>query len=327
MSAKLLEGKVILITGGTGSFGHRAAQVFTDSGAAKVIIYSRDEYKQSVMRTVFKDNSILKFAIGDVRDSVRLENAMVGVDYVVHAAAMKQVPACEENPEEAVAINVLGSQNVATAAMKQGVECVVNLSADKAVYSISVYGATKFLAEKVFINSNLQEGSVTRFVNLRYSNVLDSRGGVFEVFRDLLRAGGEARVFGTTMTRFFLSQQEIAELCMFAFERCVGGETLVKLASPIRISELAETMQRVIGTGSVRIDDEGIRAGEKLNAVLLAEEEVELAHTYEDLIVINNLRNELSLEGLGSVDTEQMEMENRPYTSGADLELLVRQSL
>lgn len=327
MVDRRLEGKVILITGGSGSFGYRAARVFSDAGASKVVVYSRDEYKQSVMKSAFSGNNILKFVIGDVRDQTRLDSAMVGVDYVVHAAAMKQVPACEDNPQEAIATNVLGSQNVILAAAKQGVDCVVNLSADKAVYSVSVYGATKFLAEKLFVEGNVAQNTVTRFVNLRYSNILDSRGGVFEIFRDLLSDGNEAKVFGSAMTRFFLSQQEISELCMLAFEKSVGGETFVKLASPIRIAELATTMQNIIGTGSVSINEDSARAWEKIDAILLADEEQAMANLYDDLIVINNLGRELNFEGLELVNVEDIAMQNRPFITGTDLETLVRQSL
>lgn len=323
----MLEGKVILITGGSGSFGYRAVRAFCDAGAARVIVYSRDEYKHSVMRSAFPGDKMLSFAIGDVRDQSRLESCMEGVDYVVHAAAMKQIPACEDNPQEAIATNVVGSRNVVVAAVKQGVDCVVNLSADKAVYSVSVYGATKFLAEKLFIEGNLNEKSDTRFVNLRYSNILDSRGGVFEIFKERLAAGNEAKVFGSSMTRFFLSQNEIAELCTLAFERSVGGETFVKLASPIRIAELATTMQKVIGNGSVSVDEGGARTGEKMDAVLLADEESEMAHLYEDMIVINNLGRPLRLTGLEPVNLENLAMQNRPFISGVYLESLVRESL
>ena len=156
MPKNILQDKVIFLTGGTGSFGHKAVDMFLDGGVSKVIVYSRDEYKQSLMKDTLRNRGNVQFVIGDVRDEVRLERSMHGVDYVVHAAAMKQIPACEDNPEEAIATNVIGTGNVIRAAVRQGVECLVNLSADKAVYSVSVYGSTKFLAERLVIASNYQ---------------------------------------------------------------------------------------------------------------------------------------------------------------------------
>ena len=263
--------------------------------------------------------------IGDIRDEVRLERSMHGVDYVVHAAAMKQIPACEDNPEEAIATNVIGTGNVIRSAVRQGVECLVNLSADKAVYSVSVYGSTKFLAERLVIDSNYQ-GNI-RGVNLRYSNILDSRGGVFEVFAERLRGGGTATVFDSSMTRFFLTQEEIVRLCIFAFEHCRGGETLVKLASPIRIAELATAMRDVIGNGQVEVHDNTARVGEKLDAVLLAEEEKSLAKSYGELIIISHLAKELALDDIQPITDQQVDMDSRRFITDAELEKLVKDTL
>ena len=325
MVENILQDKIIFITGGTGSFGHKAVDMFLDAGVSKVIVYSRDEYKQSLMKDTLRNKGNVEFVIGDVRDELRLERSMRGVDYVVHAAAMKQIPACEDNPEEAIATNVIGTGNVIRAATRQGIECLVNLSADKAVYSVSVYGATKFLSERLVIDSNYQ-GS-TRGVNLRYSNILDSRGGVFEVFAEKLRGGGTATVFDSSMTRFFLTQEEIVRLCIFAFEHCRGGETLVKLASPIRIAELAIAMRGVIGNGDVAVHDNTARTGEKLDAVLLAEEEKPFSRSYGELIIISHLARELALNGMEPITDQQIAMESRGFITDDDLEKLVRETL
>mgnify|MGYP001169143245 CR=1 FL=1 len=325
MPKNILQDKVIFLTGGTGSFGHKAVDMFLDGGVSKVIVYSRDEYKQSLMKDTLRNRGNVQFVIGDVRDEVRLERSMHGVDYVVHAAAMKQIPACEDNPEEAIATNVIGTGNVIRAAVRQGVECLVNLSADKAVYSVSVYGSTKFLAERLVIDSNYQ-GNI-RGVNLRYSNILDSRGGVFEVFAERLRGGGTATVFDSSMTRFFLTQEEIVRLCIFAFEHCRGGETLVKLASPIRIAELATAMRDVIGNGQVEVHDNTARVGEKLDAVLLAEEEKSLAKSYGELIIISHLAKELALDDIQPITDQQVDMDSRRFITDAELEKLVKDTL
>jgi len=325
MPKNILQDKVIFLTGGTGSFGHKAVDMFLDGGVSKVIVYSRDEYKQSLMKDTLRNRGNVQFVIGDVRDEVRLERSMHGVDYVVHAAAMKQIPACEDNPEEAIATNVIGTGNVIRAAVRQGVECLVNLSADKAVYSVSVYGSTKFLAERLVIDSNYQ-GKI-RGVNLRYSNILDSRGGVFEVFAERLRGGGTATVFDSSMTRFFLTQEEIVRLCIFAFEHCRGGETLVKLASPIRIAELATAMRDVIGNGQVEVHDNTARVGEKLDAVLLAEEEKSLAKSYGEIIIISHLAKELALDDIQPITDQQVDMDSRRFITDAELEKLVKETL
>ena len=325
MPKNILQDKVIFLTGGTGSFGHKAVDMFLDGGVSKVIVYSRDEYKQSLMKDTLRNRGNVQFVIGDVRDEVRLERSMHGVDYLVHAAAMKQIPACEDNPEEAIATNVIGTGNVIRAAVRQGVECLVNLSADKAVYSVSVYGSTKFLAERLVIDSNYQ-GNI-RGVNLRYSNILDSRGGVFEVFAERLRGGGTATVFDSSMTRFFLTQEEIVRLCIFAFEHCRGGETLVKLASPIRIAELATAMRDVIGNGQVEVHDNTARVGEKLDAVLLAEEEKSLAKSYGEIIIISHLAKELALDDIQPITDQQVDMDSRRFITDAELEKLVKETL
>lgn len=321
----VLDSKAVLITGGTGSFGQWAVARFLDEGARKVIIYSRDEYKQSVMRSRFQSESRLEFRLGDVRDRGRLMESCEGVDHIIHAAAMKQVPSCEENPMEAVLTNVIGASNVIDAARENMVEKAVNLSADKAVYSTSVYGATKFLSERLFVKAG--RNGHTRFMNLRYSNVLDSRGSVFEVFSNKLVRGEAVSVFDPQMTRFFLTQDQVVDLCLFALENGVGGETYIRLAPPVNILKLAETMARLIGKGSVEVLQEHARLGEKLDAILLSQMETKLACRWKDILIINNLGLPLPLEGLTTVDHQDYTVDDFEPMSDEDLEVLVREAL
>ena len=295
-----MKGKHLLITGGTGSFGLKSVPHFLDAGATKVTIFSRDEYKQSQMRAKFKDDLRVRFILGDVRDNARLEDSCRGVDYLIHAAAMKQVPSCEENVEEAIKTNVEGTANVVRAAVSSGLDCAINLSADKALYPTSVYGATKLLSEKLFTEANGR--SAVRFVNLRYSNVMASRGSVFEVFRDQLMTGGTIRVFDPRMRRFFLTQKEVIGLCLFAFENSVGGETYVKESQPVSVVDLGEAMIEVIGRGSLETGQHDGRTGEKYDAVILSQEESSRAVRFGDVFIVNGLGRELKLEGTAPVE-------------------------
>jgi UDP-N-acetylglucosamine 4,6-dehydratase len=264
-------GSAVLVTGGTGSFGREAIATLRASGCRLIRIYSRDEFKQSVLAAALGPEAPVELWLGDVRDPARLADAMHGIDFVLHAAALKQLPACEKNPSEALATNVLGTRNVATAARAAGVRAVIHLSADKAVYATSVYGATKFLGEQLVREANGLGD--TRFVNLRYSNVLDSRGAVYEIFRERLQRGEAVKVLDPRMVRFFLSQAEVVDMALFALERCTGGETVVAWTKPLRIVDLAHAMQRVIGLGSVDVVEGAARPGEKLDAVLVSREE------------------------------------------------------
>ena len=289
-----MKGKHLLITGGTGSFGTSAVPRFLAAGARGVTIFSRDEYKQFQMKRSLEGDDRVGFILGDVRDLPRLDEACRGVDYLIHAAAMKQVPACQENVEEAVKTNILGTANVVHAAISNGVDCAINLSADKALYPTSVYGATKLLAESLFTEGN-KLGNV-RFVNLRYSNVMASRGSVFEVFRERLLEDGTVTVFDPRMRRFFLTQKEVVDLCSFAFENAVGGETYIKESQPVSILELGQVMVEVIGKGRLEVKEHDGRPGEKLDAVLLSREESSHAVRFGDLFILNPLGRQLKLQ-------------------------------
>ena len=295
-----MKGKHLLITGGTGSFGTRAVPQLLAAGAERITIFSRDEYKQSQMRRGYENDARLRFILGDVRDLPRVEGACRGVHYVIHAAAMKQVPSCEENPEEAIKTNVVGTSNVVKACIANGTDCAINLTADKALYPTSVYGATKFLSEKLFIEGS-RHGDV-RFVNVRYNNVMASRGSVFEVFRERLLRDGTVTVFDPRMQRFFLTQKEVVDLCLFAFERSVGGETYVKESEPVSIVDLGDAMIEVIGKGKLDVREHDGRPREKLDTVLLSREESSWAVRYGDVFIVNNQGRQLKLEGITPVE-------------------------
>jgi UDP-N-acetylglucosamine 4,6-dehydratase len=270
-----LDGKTILITGATGSFGKAMIERLLSAHApAAVRLYSRDELKQSELQRRFADEDRLRFLIGDVRDLPRLRRATRGVDVIFHAAAMKQVPACEYNPFEAVQTNVIGAENVVSAAIDNDVPQTIAISTDKAVNPVNLYGATKLAAEKVFAQGNAYaSGSVARFCSVRYGNVVGSRGSVIPLFL----AQGETGVVTITderMTRFWITISDAVEFVLACLDRMGGGETFVPRMPSMRITDIAETLapsceRRVIG----------IRPGEKLHEVLVTEDEAR--HTVE----------------------------------------------
>lgn len=264
-----LSGTRVLVTGGTGSFGIVAVDRFLAAGAREVVVYSRDEYKQSTLARRHAGDGRVRFVLGDVRDGARLEEALAGIDVVVHAAAMKQVPACEENPGEAVLTNVVGAVNVVRASRRAGVARAVNLSADKATVATSVYGATKLLSERIFADGGAGPGGTFRAASVRYSNVLGSRGSVTETYAERLRTGRPLVVFDARMVRLFLTQDEVVDLVVYALDRMVGGEIFVKDAPALRIVDLARAMVHVHGGGEVAVLDQA-RAGEAYDAWALS---------------------------------------------------------
>lgn len=320
-----MKGKRVLITGGTGSFGGSAVPRFLAADAAEVIVYSRDEYKQFVMRQGFPGEPRLKLVLGDVRDREHLEHACRGVNYLIHAAAMKQVPSCEENVDEAIKTNILGTANAVEAAISGGVDCAINLSADKALYPTSVYGVTKLLLERLFTEGNRR--SSVRFVNLRYNNVMASRGSVFEVFRERLSKGETITVFDPRMKRFFLTQKEIVDLCTFAFENSVGGETYMKESRPVSIVELAQAMIEVIGQGELVVKQHDGRQGEKLDAVLLSQEESSRTVRYGDLFIVNGLGRELRAEPTTAIQQRDCVLDDYEPMERARLVNMIREEL
>ena len=279
--SSFLDGKVILVTGGTGSFGRRFVSVALRSKAKKVIVFSRDELKQSEMAPHYKDDR-LRFFLGDVRDANRLARAFHGVDIVIHAAALKQVPALEYNPFEAILTNVIGAQNVITAAMDCGVQRVVALSTDKAANPSNLYGATKLCAEKLFVAGNSYSGEGgTRFSVVRYGNVVGSRGSVIPLFIKL-RESGVLPVTDARMTRFWITLDEGVNLVLHAANHMHGGEIFVPKIASMKIVDLA----KVVGP-ECKVKAIGIRPGEKIHEVLLTEEEAMHSRDVGHLYVIH----------------------------------------
>ncbi len=274
--------KVVLITGGTGSFGRKFAKVLlNDYKPAKLIVFSRDELKQYEMKTAGFDDPNLRYFIGDVRDLLRLRRAMQGVDVVVHAAALKQVSACEYNPIEAIMTNIIGGRNVVEAALDTGVEKVMALSTDKAVNPINLYGATKLAAEKLFVQSNAYAGGTgTRFSCVRYGNVVGSRGSVVPVFVKQ-RSEGRITITDERMTRFWLSLEEGVRFTIRCIEQMEGGEVFVPKIPSMRVVDLAHVI-----APDTEIEVIGIRPGEKLHEVLISEDEARHTLELKDMYVV-----------------------------------------
>lgn len=274
----MLNDKTILITGGTGSFGHHFVEyVLRNYKPKKIIIYSRDEYKQFVMSNQYKEHrDILRYFIGDVRDEARLKMAMKGADYVIHAAALKQVPACEYNPNEAIKTNINGAMNVINAALETGVEKVIALSTDKAVNPINLYGGTKLVSDKLFTAANAYSGeNGTRFAVVRYGNVAGSRGSVIPFFQNIIDNGGkELPITDYRMTRFWISLEQGVELVIKALSEANGGETFISKIPSFKITDLAQAM--LPGCKTPEVD---IREGEKLHEIMVTREDS--LHTYE----------------------------------------------
>jgi UDP-N-acetylglucosamine 4,6-dehydratase/5-epimerase len=281
----LLNNATVLITGGTGSFGKRfVADVFQRFEPKKVIVYSRDEYKQYVMRQSFlAQREKLRFFIGDVRDKERMRRAFDGVDYVVHAAALKQVPACEYNPFEAVKTNVHGAENVVDNAIDCSVKKVVALSTDKAVNPINLYGATKLTSDKLFLGGNAYSGAHdTTFSIVRYGNVAGSRGSVIPFFRSLMEKGvTDLPITDFRMTRFWITLDQAVDLVFRAFEESKGGETYVTKIPSFKVTELARAMSP---KGTMK--EVGIREGEKLHEVMITESDSFNTYKYDDHFII-----------------------------------------
>ena len=274
--------KVVLVTGGTGSFGKKFIKMMLEEyHPAKIIVYSRDELKQHEMRTSGYDDPSIRYFIGDVRDRERLSRALYGVNIVVHAAALKQVPACEYNPMEAIKTNILGSSNVADAAIENGVEKVLALSTDKAVNPINLYGATKLAAEKLLIQSNAYAGGRnTRISCTRYGNVVGSRGSVVPLFLKQ-RESGHLTITDDRMTRFWISLEQGVRFVIRCIEQMQGGEVFVPKIPSMRMLDLAKAM-----APEAQIDIIGIRPGEKLHESLISEDEARTTVELPDMFVV-----------------------------------------
>jgi UDP-N-acetylglucosamine 4,6-dehydratase/5-epimerase len=294
-----LEGKTVLITGGTGSFGSKLVEVLLERHEPEAIrVFSRDELKQSELRRRFADDADrIRYLIGDVRDLPRLTRAMRGVDLVVHAAAMKQVPICEYNPFEAVQTNVVGAENVLSAAIENDVPRTIALSSDKAVNPVNLYGATKLCAEKIVTQGNAYSGhSVARFASVRYGNVVGSRGSVIPLFK-MQAPTGVLTITDLRMTRFWITLEQAVDFVLDSVARMGGGEIFIPKIPSMRVIDIAAALapdaeHRIVG----------IRPGEKLHEVLLTEDEARHSLETEDSLVVTPEHASWPLRGSRAAD-------------------------
>ncbi len=317
----MLDGKTVLLTGGTGSFGNAFTRyVLENYNPKKIIIYSRDEYKQFVMRNKFKKyDEKLRFFIGDVRDEARMRRALAGgVDYIIHAAALKQVPACEYNPMEAVKTNIDGAMNIVNAALDCGVEKVVALSTDKAVNPVNLYGGTKLVSDKLFIAANAYKGeSGTTFSVVRYGNVAGSRGSVIPFFNNLVKNGAtELPITDFRMTRFWISLEEGIQLVVKALAEAQGGETFISKIPSFKVTDLATAM-----APDAKQVEVGIREGEKLHECMVPAADSLTTYEYDkNFIIYPHMEwydiSKVDLKGGKKVDPEFV------YDSGTNTEWL-----
>lgn len=281
----ILDNQTILITGGTGSFGKCFTRyILNNYNPKRIIIYSRDEYKQFVMQNEFKEYADkLRFFIGDVRDKDRLYRAFKGVDYVVHAAALKQVPACEYNPNEAIKTNIHGAMNIIDAALDCGVRKVVALSTDKAVNPVNLYGGTKLVSDKLFIAANAYSGmNDINFSIVRYGNVAGSRGSIIPFFNKIIKNGGtELPITDYRMTRFWISLEEGVKLVIKALEEATGGETFISKIPSFKVTDLAKAM-----LPDCQMPEVGIRPGEKLHEIMVTTEDSMTTYEYEKHFIV-----------------------------------------
>lgn len=280
----MLNNSTILITGGTGSFGHEFVKIiFNKYKPKKVIVFSRDEFKQYNMSKIFPDTKYpIRYFLGDIRDKSRLYRAFNGVDFVVHAAALKQVPALEYNPIEAVKTNIVGADNIVDVAIDTGIKKVIALSTDKAVNPINLYGATKLAAEKIFIAANAYGGERAAFSVVRYGNVVGSRGSVIPLFLDYKKKGvKDFPITDMNMTRFWMTLTQSVELVIKALEISVGGEVFVPKIPSMKITDLAKAIEP-----GCKFKIIGIRPGEKIYETLISEDESRNAKIVDDIYVV-----------------------------------------
>lgn len=319
--------KTILITGGTGSFGKKFVEIVTKHyRPKKIIVFSRDELKQFEMQQIFNQD-YMRYFIGDVRDKNRLVQAMQGVDYVVHAAALKQVPAAEYNPMECIKTNVVGAQNVIDAAIDGGVEKVIALSTDKAANPINLYGATKLCSDKLFIAANNLVGKrPTMFSVVRYGNVVGSRGSVVPYFKNLIERGARALpITDERMTRFWLKLEDGVCFVLKSFARMYGGELFVPKIPSMRILDLARAM-----APGAEINIVGIRPGEKLHEIMCPADHARHTLEFDDHYVIRpeiRFARQVEYEKNAIGQEGKLVPENFEYSSGTNREFLTVEML
>lgn len=313
----MFKNKILLITGGTGSFGNAVLAKFIHTDIKEIRIFSRDEKKQHDMRVKYKNKKI-KFFIGDVRDSKSIVSAIKGVDYIFHAAALKQVPSCEFHPIQAVKTNILGTENVLDLAISYGVKKVICLSTDKAVYPINAMGVSKAMMEKVFVaKSRLSNDTI--ILGTRYGNVMASRGSVIPLFYDQIMSSKPITITEPSMTRFLMTLDNAVDLVMYAFKNGRPGDIFVQKSPSTTIIELAETMKKIYKSKS-KIKNIGIRHSEKLHETLLSKEEKLIAEDLKeyyripadnrdlnyDKYFFDGMKNNLKTEEYSSYNTERI---------------------
>ena len=320
--------KVILITGGTGSFGKMFTRTILERfKPSKIIIYSRDELKQFEMSQEFNDKC-MRYFIGDVRDISRLNQAMNGVDFVIHAAAMKQVPASEYNPMECIKTNIHGAENIIKTAIDNNVEKIIALSTDKAANPISLYGATKLASDKLFVAANnMVGGRKSRFSVVRYGNVVGSRGSVVPFFKKLISEGSTfLPITHNEMTRFWITLQEGVDFVLINFQRMFGGEIFVPKIPSARITDLARSL-----SSSIKLKDIGIRPGEKLHEVMCPSDDSHLTIEFQDHFVITpsisfvDARNDFLTDATGELG--KAVKQGFEYSSGTNSHFLTIKEL
>ena len=309
----MFKNKTLLITGGTGSFGHAVMKRFLDTDIKEIRIFSRDEKKQDDMRKLYK-NDKLKFYIGDVRDLASVKNAMHDVDYVFHAAALKQVPSCEFFPLEAVKTNVLGTDNVLTGAIEMGIKKVICLSTDKAAYPINAMGISKAMMEKVFVaKANTVDPTNTLICGTRYGNVMASRGSVIPLFIEQIKTGQPLTVTDPDMTRFLMSLEEAVELVIFAFQNAQAGDIMVQKSPASTVGDLAQALKELFNAEN-EIKVIGTRHGEKLYETLLTKEENVVAKDMGDFYRVPADKRDLNYDKY-FVDGDQKLSSEEEYNS------------
>ena len=324
----MFDGKSVLITGGTGSFGYRYASTLLERYSLKrLVILSRDELKQYDMEIKFKehkeyDSNVMRFFIGDVRDFERLKEAMCGIDIVIHAAALKQVPAAEYNPMECIKTNIHGAENVIRAALDNNVDKVIALSTDKASNPINLYGATKLASDKLFVSANNMSGGRTKFSVVRYGNVVGSRGSVVPLFEKLIKENAnKLPITHKEMTRFWITLQEGVDFVLKNLERMQGGEIFVPKIPSVRIIDLAKSM-----APNLPIKIIGIRPGEKLHETMCPADDSHLTIEFEDYYIITpsitffSRENDFILSNIGEVGIAVKQ--GSEYNSGTNTRFL-----
>jgi UDP-glucose 4-epimerase len=319
----MFKDKTLLITGGTGSFGNAVLKRFLDTDIKEIRIFSRDEKKQDDMRKHYKNDKI-KFYIGDVRDVNSVKNALYGVDYVFHAAALKQVPSCEFFPMEAVKTNIIGTENVLNASIEVGVQKVICLSTDKAAYPINAMGISKAMMEKVFIaKSRTVSPDRTIISGTRYGNVMASRGSVIPLFVEQIKRGQPLTVTNPKMTRFLMSLEEAVELVIFGFHNAQAGDIIVQKAPASTIGDLAQALKELFHVNN-EIKVIGTRHGEKLYETLLTKEEKIVAEDFGDFYRVPADQRDLNYDKYFVEGDEKLDLEEE-YNSHNTLRLDVEQ--